>query len=202
MKKLNLFFPQWQDATHAVAESLPLRRLLASYLDCVIGQVRMERDEHGKPRLVEAPLEFNLSHSGGRLLVALSRAQSLGVDLETPRRDRPVLELARRWFDPLEATALAALPEAERQATFLRQWSCKEAVLKALGRGIGFGLDRVAFDMDAAGNTLRLRRLDGESTPAAWHIVRLHPATGCVGALAWRGLARTIRAWVVSPPAS
>ena len=97
---------------------------------------------------------------------------------------------------------LETLPEADQQAAFLRLWSCKEAVLKSLGRGIDFGLDRVAFDMDAAGDAAGLRRLDGDPTPALWHIVRLRPTAGCVGALAWRGPARAIHAWVASPPAA
>lgn len=196
------FFPQWEGGSRAVAESLPLRALLAGYLDCAVSQVRIERGEHGKPRLSDGPLQFNLAHSGGKVLVALGRGQGLGVDLETPRRKRPVLELARRWFDPAEAAALAALPENELQNAFLLQWSCKEAVLKALGRGIGFGLDRVVFGRDGADGALHLHRLEGESTPALWQVVRLQPVAGSIGALAWRGPARPIRAWVAGLPAS
>jgi 4'-phosphopantetheinyl transferase len=192
------FFPQWQ-ALNDAASSLPLRTLLAGYLDRDVTAMRIERAEHGKPRVAGEPtLEFNLSHSGGAMLVALSRSQPLGVDIEMPRRTRPVLALARRWFDPIEAAALESLPEADQQAAFLHLWSCKEAVLKALGRGIGFGLDRAAFDMDVAGNITGLRQLDGELTPAAWHLVRLRPAAGWVGALAWRGSTRPIRTWVAS----
>ena len=195
------FFPHWQGSAHAVAESPQLRALLAGYLACAAGDLRITRDEHGKPHLINAPLQFNLSHSSGRLLVGVSREQPLGVDLETPRRERPVLELARRWFDPVEAATLASLPEVQRQAAFLELWSCKEAVLKALGRGIGFGLDRVVFDSTAAADAPRVQRLDGDRIPSAWHIVRLRPAASCIGALAWRGPEYRICAWVTSPPA-
>ena len=196
------FFPQWQ-AQNDTASSLPLRTLLAGYLGRDAAAVRIERAEHGKPHVAGKPaLEFNLSHSGGAMLVALSRSQPLGVDMEMPRRSRPVLALARRWFDPAEAAVLETLPEADQQAAFLRLWSCKEAVLKALGRGIGFGLDQLAFDMGTAGDATYLRRLDGDPTRALWHIVRLRPTAGCVGALAWRGPARAIHAWVASPPAA
>jgi 4'-phosphopantetheinyl transferase len=200
------FFARWP-ATRDAAQSPPLRRLLAGYQGCDTDQLRIERDAHGKPYLFHPPesdvktrLEFNLSHSGGALLVAVSRGQALGVDLETPRRSRPMLELARRYFDPSEATALAGLPEDRRETAFLHLWSCKEAVLKALGQGIAFGLDRVIFDLDRAGNVLGLQKLDGEPTPALWNIVRLQPAAAFSGALAWRGPVRLIRACGGSPP--
>jgi 4'-phosphopantetheinyl transferase len=201
------FFAQWT-MTQDVAQSLPLRLLLAGYLECDPGHIHIERDAHGKPRLLDPPglqfktgLEFNLSHSGGALLVGVSRGQSLGVDLETPRRTRPVLELARRYFDPIEATALAGLPEDRRATAFLHLWSCKEAVLKALGRGIAFGLDRVVFELDAAGAVIGLQKLDGDPTPALWHIVRLRPTEIQSGALAWRGPACAILACSARPPA-
>jgi len=200
------FFAQWT-ATQEVAQSSPLRALLAGYLGCAPGQLRIERDAHGKPRLLEpsdpgswTTLEFNLSHSGGALLVGVSRGQGLGVDLESPRRARPVLELARRYFDPAEAKALAELPDDRREKAFLQLWTCKEAVLKALGRGIAFGLDRVVFELDAAGAVICLQALDGESAPGQWHIVRLLPAATYSGALAWRGPARAIHAWAGRPP--
>ena len=187
------FFAHWP-TTLNVAHSLPLRALLAGYLACDPGQLRIQRDAHGKPRLLDPPgLEFNLAHSGGALLVGVSHRQALGVDLETPRRTRPVLELARRYFHPVEAKTLAGLPEDRRETAFLQLWSCKEAVLKALGRGIAFGLDRVVFELDGGGAAIGLQELDGEPTPALWHVVRLRPATAYSGALAWRGPACAIR---------
>lgn len=187
-------FPQWDMRARASAQSRPLRVLLAAYLDCVPDMLRIERGEYGKPQLVGAALEFNLAHSGGSMLVALSRHVPLGVDLEAPRRTRPVLELARRWFHPDEATALAALPEALQQSAFLRLWTCKEAVLKAHGRGLGFGLDRVAFALDARGEVTSICLQADAAT--AWQVRKLAPAAGFYGALAWRGPDCPVRALI------
>jgi 4'-phosphopantetheinyl transferase len=192
------FFPQWNAPVDA-ADSLPLRTLLAGYLNREAMTVRIERSDHGKPYVAGKPaLEFNLSHSAGAALVALSRNQPLGVDLEIPRRPRPVLALAQRFFAPAEAAALAALPEARRQTAFLNLWSGKEAVLKALGRGIAFGLDRIVFDLDARGEDLCLQRFDLEPAPASWRIVPLHPVACAVGALAWHGPECRLRAFNAS----
>jgi 4'-phosphopantetheinyl transferase len=204
--EIHLWFFAQCTATREVAQSLPLRSLLADYLQCSPGLIQIGRDAHGKPRLLDHPgrqvktrLQFNLSHSGGALLVGVSREQALGVDLETPRRSRPVLELAQRYFDPVEAKALAGLAENQRAMAFLHLWSCKEAVLKALGRGLAFGLDQVVFELDSAGAVVGLKKLAGEPTPKLWHIVRLQPAAAYSGALAWRGPTRAIHAFMGPP---
>ena len=189
------FFPQWNMTVRAGAQSLPLRALLAGYLDCTPARLDIKLGAYGKPHLAGAALEFNLAHSGGAALVALSRHVPLGVDLEAPRRVRPVLELARRWFHPDEAAALTALPEALQQAGFLRLWTCKEAVLKAHGRGIGFGLDRVAFELDARGEATAMRTQANAAAP--WQIRNLTPAAGFCGALAWRGADCPVRAFML-----
>jgi len=179
--------------------------LLAGYLHCAPAQVRLERGEHGKPFLPERPgLQFNLSHSGGALLLGIGHAQPLGVDIETAARRRPVLELARRYFSAAETAALGRLDAARQQEAFLNLWSCKEAVVKALGRGIGFGLARVAFDLDEDGEPTAMNVIDSSAGVAdEWQIVRLRPAPAHSGALAWRGPARPLRAFssMASQPA-
>ena len=191
------FCSRWQGSPRAVAESPYVRALLASYLSCAPEDLRIERDGYGKPRLVGARLEFNVSHSGGAVLMGVSREQPLGVDLELSQRSRPVLDLARRYFDPGEAAALTALPEAARQAAFVGLWSCKEAWLKARGRGIAFGLHRVVFALNPAGTVTGLQSIDGELA-ADWSIQRLYPLAEATGALAWRGPECAVRAFQAS----
>ena len=186
------FFHAWPAARQA-AESPHLAALLAPHLAVPAACVRIERDAHGKPHVQDAALQFNLSHSGDAALLAIARNVALGVDLEQlGRRERPVLALAQRFFDPAEASALAALPPQRQQSAFLELWCCKEAVLKALGRGLGYGLERVVFQLDDTGAVQHLLRLgDGAASP--WQVVQLRPAPGYVGALAWCGAALQVR---------
>jgi len=191
------FFPQWSGPSRGAAESAPVRQLLAGYAGLEAAELAFARNEHGKPRLANATLEFNLSHSGDALLIALSKTQALGVDLEMPRRPRPVLELAGRYFDPDEAAALAALPLLAQQQAFLRVWACKEAVLKAHGGGISLGLELVTFALDSAGAVTALVSTHGALGSSTWQVVTLALGGGC-GALAWRGTEVRLQAYTPS----
>ena len=181
------------------AHSTLLTRLLAGYLHTPHADLVIERDAHGKPHLVganAARVQFNLSHSGSSMIVALSRDQAVGVDIEDGLRDRPWLALAERYFARAEFGRLSRLPEATLAEAFIDLWSCKEAVLKALGRGIAFGLHRLRFEWDARGQLAHLAGIDAEAGDAAdWQVVRLAPAAGVVGAVAWRGPPRPLLAF-------
>jgi 4'-phosphopantetheinyl transferase len=181
------FFPHWEHRARGAAESAPVRRLLATYTRHLPDSLEFQRGRRGKPRLAGGELEFNISHSGSALLLALSRRQPLGVDLEMPRRPRPFLELAHRYFGADEAAALSALPDDMQQRAFLRLWACKEAVLKAHGGGISLGLELVTFDIDRDAQVRALTSASGPLSSADWRIVKLTLGTDAYGALAWRG---------------
>jgi 4'-phosphopantetheinyl transferase len=120
-----------------------LRELLAAQLRLPPAAVRFVRTERGKPQLHPdhgAPLQFNVSHSGGLALLALARSVEVGVDVEVQHAVPQALDLAQRYFAPAEAAALEPLPEAVRAAAFLRLWTRKEAQLKATGSGLADSL--------------------------------------------------------------
>jgi 4'-phosphopantetheinyl transferase len=166
----------------------PLGHWLGGVADDALPLVR---DDWGRPRLL-APYQdrdAGWSHSGERLLLALGRDVTLGVDLERLRARPRALELARRYFAPAEAERLHALAPEPREAAFLRLWCAKEAVLKAHGRGLAFGLHRLEFDLGDHGEAapLRLRASDPAlGDPADWHLHEWTPQPGYLAALAWR----------------
>ncbi len=174
-------------------ERVPLRAVLGAYLGIGGDQVALVIGEHGRPALADAhdqSLGFNWSHSGSHALIAIGRGVAPGIDLERLRERPRALEIARRYFSRDEAAALAALPAMARHAAFLDVWTAKEAVLKALGRGIAFGLDRLS--VTRTGDQLILQRLEGDDVHA-WQLQRLSVDASLVAALAWRGDARRIR---------
>lgn len=181
----------------------PLLALLQHYLDALgtPQPLRLETDRHGRPGLAGVPrqrLDFNWSHSGPQALLAVARGVAPGVDLEQLRPRRSVLEIAERYFAPSEAAALHALDGAAAQEqAFLRLWTAKEALLKAIGRGLAFGLERLSLSVEAAP---RLLHFDGECADD-WQLHYPQPPVDCLAALAWRGAPRALRAYRLALPA-
>ncbi|KVE34094.1 4'-phosphopantetheinyl transferase family protein [Burkholderia sp. TSV86] len=163
-------FVRTEDALRYAATRAVLRMLLGAALEIPAAALRFVADAHGRPTLAPeharlAPtLDFNVSHSGGHALIGWSRAARVGVDIEAQREGIDWWSLSRAVFAPADEAALAALPEAEREAAFYRVWAAKEALLKALGTGIGAGL--TAFSV-----------LGGEGQPAASALPACDP--GC-----------------------
>jgi 4'-phosphopantetheinyl transferase len=143
----------------------------------------LHRDPGGRPRLPRG--DTGWSHTHGRLLIAYAEHGRVGVDVERRARRADTLRIARRYFADEETAALAALDGDARQLAFLRLWCAKEAVLKAHGGGIAFGLHRVVFD--AGGDALRMLRCDRDLGDAdAWALHELAPEPGFLAVLAAR----------------
>lgn len=179
-----------------------LRRLLATYLGIGAEAVELVAGAHGRPALAPhlaslrggLPLEFNASHSGDFALVALALGIAPGVDIERHHARANALALARRFFDADEAAVLERLDGDARDRAFLDLWCAKEAVLKAAGVGLSFGLSRLAFHhADAAWGLTRLDPALGAASD--WQVTGFEPASSYHGALAWRGGARILEAF-------
>jgi 4'-phosphopantetheinyl transferase len=119
------------------------RTVLADILGQDPAGIAVEREcfrcgsrEHGKPRLADASagIHFSVSHSGESILVAVSAAAAVGVDVERVRPARDHRRLYRKVLTPGEAAALEAA--GGDPLDFLRTWVRKEAVTKAFGTGV------------------------------------------------------------------
>ncbi len=126
-----------------------LRRILAGYHDVAPAAIAFEYSSYGKPSLrkPQSEIQFNTSHAADKALVACSRGMEIGVDIEDISRKLEPEDLARRFFSPQESEKLDALPADLRHLAFLRCWTCKEAYVKAVGKGLSLGLDQ--FDVSA-----------------------------------------------------
>ena len=95
-----------------------LRRLLAAYLETDPAAITFEIGEKGKPYLPGSAIHFNLSHSEGRAVLAVSRLPSIGIDIECFDRRVNVDGLSRRCFRESEISGLLELPEEEKRRAF------------------------------------------------------------------------------------
>lgn len=188
----------WQLAYAPDQRREPLRALLGAYLGRPAETLELREGPHGRPQLDAAQagtLDFNWSHSGSLALVALARRVAPGVDVEHRRARPKALDIARRYFGAAEADRLAALPPAARDDAFLALWTAKEAVLKALGRGLAFGLHRLEIALETG--RPRLVQLQDDDA-GAWQVHALTVDPGYVATLAWRGAPLAVRQWVLA----
>ena len=128
-----------------VASHAFLRTVLGSYLKVEPRGLRFHNSPHGKPELITNDLRFNLSHTAGAAVVAVTRRRAVGIDVERVRENLKALELAERFFSHPETDWLRAQPESQRFSAFFACWTAKEAYIKACGGGLsiplaGFGV--------------------------------------------------------------
>lgn len=156
-----------------VAGRARLRSLLAEHLGREPRALEFVHNEYGKPRLAQAPsVHFSLSHSEDLALLAVSDTFEIGADIERVRTIDH-LDLARRYFHPNEVAAIERSPDADDQRlAFFQVWTLKEAVVKALGKGLSIPLD--TFEVSIATSPPVLA-LTPEGAPRSWW---LHATTG------------------------
>jgi 4'-phosphopantetheinyl transferase len=120
-----------------VAGRKMIRQNLSLWLGADPSAICMEVGESGKPFVKEDPsLHFSISHSGELLMAAFSRTE-IGVDLER-QRDIQTEALAKRFFSSEEARYLNECSDGDTVSDdFFRLWTCREAAIKADGRGMG-----------------------------------------------------------------
>lgn len=174
-----------------------LREVLAAYLDMDAADIRFAYDAYGKPELADPvgpPLRFNVAHSAGLILVAVSRGARLGVDVEAVLRFDDMEGVAGRFFSPRERGRLANLPVADHVAAFYRCWTRKEAYLKAVGTGLSTPLD--SFDVSVSLDESALLYDTGDArAPSRWSIVHLEPAREFIGAIALEHPSPSVDCW-------
>ena len=118
-----------------------LRRLLSASLNCDPQGIGIVIGNHRKPILrplrgVRMP-HFNVSHSRGMILIALSHAGSVGVDVEYMDSAIEMIDVARAAFHPDDVHRIESAHTAkERLLAFYGSWTRREAVAKADGRGL------------------------------------------------------------------
>lgn len=162
-----------------------LRAILSWYHNVEPGSVPLVMSPDGKPHLagsVSHPVQFNVSHSNGWGLTAVSTGP-VGVDLEPVRVVDIAGGLVDRFFAVEERESFRALPEGKKGTGFLRGWTCKEAVLKAVGTGMR-KIECCAVEMDPE-KPPRVIRLDGGGD-SEWEIESWTPLEGFLAAVAYR----------------
>ena len=168
-----------------------LRLVLARYLGVDPAELRFSTGPTGKPALRDHQsdphfLRFNLSHSHGRMLVAVANAQEVGIDLEQVRDTCEPLKLAERFYTPAEYESIKRLPASGQAMQFTRLWVAKEAWLKAQGVGIP-SLQHCEIVASPSSSRASVRLQPGSAMPEGWAVEWLNCGQGWQGAVSTSG---------------
>lgn len=145
-------FYKEEDRRQWIASRCGLRQILSGYLGIHPRAVKFAQLEHGKPILfgnilvnerfydgsdgMLPRIEFNLSHTNGVAMIAVTIGNPVGVDVEFLDRNLDPAELAPTVFANDEVAAVLSARAEDRLSRFLEIWTTKEAWLKMIGCGL------------------------------------------------------------------
>lgn len=167
-------FRQEADRLRHLAGRALLRAVVGEEYGCDPRTLSIVQDVNGKPHLEgsvgDAPVpEVNVAHAADVVVVAISEEHAVGIDVEPLDRELDADLLADRVFTPTERERWRAQPAAARRAFFVHVWTCKEAFLKATGRGLRQGAQSVECVFSGARATgVRDLAGDGAELETEW----------------------------------
>lgn len=172
-----------------------LRLLLSRYEPSIHPREwEFKKNGFGKPELTTplpkgSSLAFNISHTQDTALIAITRSGDIGVDIEDPSRPlNRATEIAQGLFSPAETAEIEASPESERNQLFFKYWTLKEAVSKALGKGLSLPFDQFQFSIVPGNgdrnNSVSLRDTAASKTSGYWSIQLFEPLANRQAAVA------------------
>jgi 4'-phosphopantetheinyl transferase len=145
-----------KDQHNALITRAFIRDTLSQYANIAPEDWCFEKGEKDKPELVNAPLplRFNLSHTEGLIICAITLNDDIGCDVEFIERNNDILNIADRYFSPSETKELFSLPVEQQRSRFFDYWTLKESYIKAWGLGLAIPLDEFSFHIGKTDNTI------------------------------------------------
>lgn len=122
-----------------------LRIELSKLLKIKARSIGIGTSEYGKPFIRGIDLPFSLSRTGNQFAFVFGNSrQCLGIDIEQIKPEIDFKSISRNYFCVSEQQLILSSTEpADQKRTFFELWTRKEALLKAIGIGIGIELSRV-----------------------------------------------------------
>jgi 4'-phosphopantetheinyl transferase len=127
-RSLCFFFDN--DRRNYIVRRYFLRTLLSKFNTVAPQQIQFHTYENMKPAV--SGIEFNLSHSGDFIVIALSHS-GIGIDIEYLKRSFDFRDVLTNCFNEEE---MSFVLQGDIALNFYSLWTRKEAVLKATGEGL------------------------------------------------------------------
>jgi 4'-phosphopantetheinyl transferase len=159
-----------------------LRHILARYTGAHPSQVSLACTGTGKPFVPGSPLAFNLSHSDGLAICAVTPTGEIGADVERVRPIDDADSLAEQYFAVDERREYQAFSPHDRVAAFYSIWTRKEAFVKATGAGLNRELQ--SFVVEVSPEVTRPHLTSTVDPPGRWTLRAFRPRPGYIAAVA------------------
>ncbi len=118
-----------------------LKVLLAEYISLPVDSMILDIDPNKKPYLSSHPtVFFNVSHSGDYALIGISN-HPIGIDIEFVNESFNYKEILPNIFNSVEIDDINQ--SKKKHTTFFQYWTRKEAIVKAIGKGIDDDITRI-----------------------------------------------------------
>jgi 4'-phosphopantetheinyl transferase len=190
------------DRDHFIVTRGMLRLILSRYIAIAPENLRFSYSSHSKPflnlELGKQPICFNLSHSHGVALYAITQGRQVGVDIECVRHNLDTETIAKAYFSAHEYKSLRDLPREAQHEAFFMCWTRKEAYIKARGEGLSYPLDRFTVSVQPGDPAALLQNDSDPSEALRWALYHLVPDLGYIGAMAIEGHNCYVQHWQVA----
>lgn len=189
--KARLFYFQRDKNSFIVRHGL-LRVLIGKYLRLSPNLIQFKCGKYGKPSIVQDSnkgiLQFNMSYSREQILFAFTLNRSVGADIEFMKVSSDMDSVARLSFSPQEYEAFEKTIQSLKTHCFYRIWTRKEALLKAMGKGLGGGsLDEIDVTLEHyVEMPVERIGMQVQKNPS-WRLKSLAPAPEYMAAIAAEG---------------
>ena len=175
-----------KDRIHYVCRRSQLRKILSQYCNCQPTEIIFGYHRYKKP-FIDMPgyeaIKFNLSFSEDLMVVAVTKHNEVGVDIEKIHEMQDMAGVAKDNFSAQELTDFNAA--GDKTLIFFNIWTKKEAFIKATGRGMYYPLKEFSINIKAGFHNPSI--LNNSMESKGWTITEVNTHEGYIAALAVKG---------------
>lgn len=144
-KANNFYFEKHKK--HYVYRRFALRKILSKYYNIDPKTISFSYNDYQKPYIEDNIhlLQFNMSASNIMAMLAITKNDLLGIDIECIKPIDDIINIAKQFFSSKEISNFLLIPEYKKLEAFYTIWTRKEAFIKAIGDGLSYPINN--FDV-------------------------------------------------------